>query len=329
MIDAAIPDPRPPVGSWWRDLGTTGIRVPAICLGAAPLGGMPDKYGDDIGDEAAVALVRSAFRSPFRFIDTSNGYSEGRSERRIGLAVRAEGGLPDGCLIATKTDARDGDYSGERVRASVAESLERLGVDHLPLLYLHDPEFHDEGVLTAPGGAVDALVALRSEGLVDRIGLAGGDVNVMRRFLDLGVFDVFLTHNRWTLVDGSAGELIGSCAERGIAVVNAAVFGGGILGRPGSRERYGYRPLRPQVAAAIAAMDVACRRFGVSLATAALQFSLRDSRVHSTVVGVSRENRLPELAGQASATVPDELWQELESLRPDPRYWLDPVGALQ
>jgi len=328
MTDDFLPEPQLAVGSWWRDLGRTGIRVPAICLGAAPLGGVPDKYGDDIGESAAVALVRSSFRSPFRFLDTSNGYSGGRSEQRIGIAVREEGGLPHNCLIATKADALDGDYSGARVRASVAESLDRLGLDRLPLLYLHDPEYHDEATLTAPGGAVETLVALKDEGLVDRIGVAGGEVSVMSRFLDLDVFDVFLTHNRWTLVDGSAGELIRHGTEMGVAVVNAAVFGGGILARPAAGGRYGYRPLRPQVATAIAAMDAACRRAGTSLATAALQFSLRDSRIHSTVVGVSTTGRLRELADQASASVPDELWEELETLRPLPEYWLDGKGAM-
>ena len=326
-----IPDttgPSLPRGTWWRELGGTGLTVPAICLGAAPLGGMPDKYGEDIGDAAATALVLAAFASPFRFIDTSNGYSDGRSEERIGRAIAEAGGLPDGCLVVTKTDARDGDYSGDRVRRSVEESLDRLGLDRLPLLYLHDPEYHDADALVGRGGAVETLVALRDEGVVDHIGLAGGDVRVMRRFLDLGVFEVLLTHNRWTLVDGSAGGLIDLCAARGIAVVNAAVFGGGILGRPDAGgTRYGYRPLREPVAEAIRAMAAACRRADVPLATAVLQFSLRDDRVHSTVVGVSRPERLTELAAQASATVPDELWEELASLRPSPEHWIDAGGA--
>ncbi|SEQ97193.1 aldo/keto reductase [Microlunatus flavus] len=321
-------DPQLAVGSWRRALGATGLQVSAVCIGAAPLGGMPAKYGTDITDDQAVDLVRAVLGSPFRFLDTSNGYSEGRSEARIGRAVRLAGGVPDDFLLATKVDAKDGDYSGDRVRRSAEESLERLGVDHLPLLHLHDPEHHDAAALTGPGGAVEALVALRDEGVVDHLGLAGGDVSVMDRYLDLGVFEVLLTHNRWTLVDGSAGPLLERCAADGVGVVNAAVFGGGVLARPEAGiTRYAYRPVRPATAAAVAAMAAACRRAGTTLGTAALQHSLRDPRVDSTVVGVSRPDRLASLLEQAVEPLPDALWEELAELRPSPEHWIDVEGS--
>jgi D-threo-aldose 1-dehydrogenase len=321
-------EPQLPLGPWSRPLGGTGLSVSAICIGAAPLGGMPDKYGTDISDREAADLVRAVLESPMRFLDTSNGYSDGRSEQRIGHAVRESGGLPAGFVLATKVDAKDGDYSGDRVRRSVDESLGRLGVDHLPLLYLHDPEHHDEAVLTARGGAVETLVALRDEGIVDHLGLAGGDVSVMDRYLDLGVFEVLLTHNRWTLVDGSAQSLLERCAAAGIGLVNAAVFGGGVLARPeAGGTTYGYRPLRPATATAIRAMSDACRRAGTTLAAAALQFSLRDARISSTVVGVSRPDRLVSLVEQAVEPVPDALWDELLALRPSPEHWIDVRGT--
>lgn len=322
------PEPQLPVGSWSRVLGGTGLVVSAVCVGAAPLGGMPDKYGTDISDREATDLVRAVLDSPFRFLDTANGYSDGRSEQRIGRAVRESGGLPNGFVLATKVDAKDGDYSGDRVRRSLEESLQRLGVDRLPLLYLHDPEYHDEAALTGPGGAVEALVALRDEGIVDHLGLAGGEVSVMDRYLDLGVFEVLLTHNRWTLVDGSAEPLLDRCAAAGVGVVNAAVFGGGVLARPeAGSARYGYRPLQPRTAAAIGAMSEACRRAGTTLAAAALQLSLRDDRVGSTVVGVSHPDRLTSLVQHAVEPLPDVLWDELVALRPPPENWIDARGT--
>src|SRR5690606_38766569 len=106
--------------------------------------------------------------------------------------------LPDGFVLATKADADPvtGDFSGERVRRSVEESLERLGLDHVPLMYLHDPEFHitfEQAM--APGGPVEALIALREEGVIGHIGIAGGPIDLMRRYVRTGVFEVVLSHN--------------------------------------------------------------------------------------------------------------------------------------
>ncbi len=100
------------------------------------------------------------------------------------------------------------------MRASVAESKQRLGLDHLPLVYLHDPEYHDFDELSAPGGAVDTLMELRDEGEIGHVGLAGGTVQEMSRYLDLGGFEVLLVHNRWTLVDRSADRPAGSKPTR-------------------------------------------------------------------------------------------------------------------
>jgi D-threo-aldose 1-dehydrogenase len=312
-----------------RPLGTTGLTVSALCLGGAPLGSMPENFGYEVAAADAVELVQEVLRSPVRFLDTANGYSGGESERRIGAGIAAFGGLPGDVVVATKVDARDGDYSGQRVRASVAESRERLGLPFLPLVHLHDPEFHPWEVMTAPGGAVDALVALKESGEVGSIGLAGGHAPTMARYLRLGVFDVLLVHNRWTLVDRSAGELVEEAAERGVPVLNAAVYGGGLLARQqgGGAEDgsavYGYRPAHPATVRAVRAMREACARHGTDLATAALQFSLREPLVASTVVGLSRPGRLEQTLRSAAAPLPEQLWDELAQLLPGPEAWLD------
>ena len=163
---------------------------------------MPRLYGRDVSSDEGVATAYAVLQSPIRFIDTSNGYSDSESERRIGEAIAASGGLPDRFVVATKVDARGRDYSGDRVRASVAESRERLGLDYLPLVHLHDPENFDFDEIVAPGGAVDALVGLKEAGQVGSIGLAAAPSRRWR-YLALGVFDVLLVHNRWTLLDRS------------------------------------------------------------------------------------------------------------------------------
>ncbi|MBO9554599.1 aldo/keto reductase [Cellulomonas sp.] len=309
---------------WIRPLGATGLQVSAVCLGGGPLGSMPRLFGRDTPAEDGIATVLAALDSPIRFIDTSNGYSEGESERRIGEALARAGGLPDDVVLATKVDPQGSDYSGDRVRASVEESRERLGLDHLPLVHLHDPEFHDFAELSAPGGAVDTLVRLREEGTVGKIGLAGGRVQEIAKYLDLGVFDVLLVHNRWTLLDRSAGPLIEEALRQGMGVLNAAVYGGGILAsQDGGPTTYGYRPAPPEVLDAVEQMRRVCAAYGTDIATAALQFSLRDERIASTIVGMSRPQRIAETVDAATTAVPDAMWPELEALLPPAHVWLD------
>jgi D-threo-aldose 1-dehydrogenase len=308
---------------WLRPFGRTGITVSAICMGGSQLGSMPELFGYEVTEKDAIGLVRRVLDSPIRFLDTSNGYGGGRSEERIGRAVRDHGGLPADFVISTKVDALDGDYSGERARTSVRESMERLGIGRLPIVFLHDPEFHAFEVITEPGGAVDVLVELRDAGEVGHIGVAGGDTREISRYVDLGVFEAVLVHNRWTLVDRSAGPLFQRAAEEEMAVVNAAVYGGGLLTASGGNGNYAYRPAAPAVCDAAAAMSEVCRRWGTDLATAALQFSLRDPRITATVTGFTKQSTLARTLDAAEVELPDAFWEELESLVPDPGHWLD------
>jgi D-threo-aldose 1-dehydrogenase len=309
---------------WVRTLGSTGLQVTAVCVGGGPLGSMPEAFGYDVPRDEAVSLVEAVLASPIRVLDTSNGYSNGESERRIGLGIARFGGLPPDVLVVTKVDPRDGDFSGRRVRESVRESRERLDIDTLPLVHLHDPEFYDWDDLTSPGGAVDTLVRLREEGIITHIGVAGGDTGVLSRYLDLGVFEAVLVHNRLTVVDRSAEELVERAAAQGLGVINAAVYGGGILANPwGGSTQYGYREASPATLEAVRGMAELCRRWGTDLATAALQFSLRDPRVHVTVVGISKRRRLDGLLEAAGVELGREFWDELETLVPGAENWLD------
>ena len=317
-------DPSVTTRDWLRPLGNTGLIVSAVGAGGSPIGSMPEAFGYDVPAEQAITLVTEILRSPIRLIDTSNGYSDGESERRIGEGIRRVGGLPDGYWIATKVDGKDGDYSARRVRRSVEESAERLGLDHFPLVYLHDPEYALDQGLDSPGGGVEELVKLRDEGVIDHLGLAGGDVNVMHRFLDLDVFEVLLTHNRYSLVDRSADELITRAADAGLGVVNAAYLGGGMLANPHGATKYGYRPAPEATKAAALALDALCREWGTDLATAALHFSLRDPRIHMSVVGISKSERLDSLAKSLAVSLPQEFWDAAEALLPDPSNWLEP-----
>ncbi|UQN28781.1 aldo/keto reductase [Brachybacterium kimchii] len=287
---------------------------------------MPAVLGYEVPSDRAVDLVERVLTSPVGVIDTSNGYNDGESERRIGRAL-ANIGPASGTLVVTKVDAERRDYSGDRVRASVRESQERLGMDHLPLVHLHDPEFHDFDDLSGPGGAVRTLLQLKEEGVIGAIGVAGGHAPTISRYVELGVFDALLVHNRLTLVDRSAERLFERAASRGMAVFNAGIYGGGILASPeAGRSTYAYRPASPAVLEAIASMHAACIRHGIPLATAALQASLREPTVDCTLVGMSRPERLEATLRAASEPIPESLWHELDELRPSPELWIDAQG---
>jgi len=304
-----------------RALGATGWQVTPLCVGTGEIGAIP-VYGPPVPEAQAVATARRALAGPLNFVDTSNGY--GLSEMRLGLALAEIGGLPEGLLLATKVDPEDGGrFDRPRVRASVEESMGRLGLDYFPLLYLHDPERISFEEAIAPDGPVAALRELVAEGRVGHLGVAGGPVELLRRFVATEIFEVVLTHNRWTLLDRSAGPLLEDCAAAHVAVVNAAPFGGGILAKgPARVTSYAYGPASPGLLSTVAAMHSACARHGVPLASAALQHSLRDALVTSTVVGMSRPERYDAALALAAHPVPDALWPELEALTPEPSEWL-------
>jgi D-threo-aldose 1-dehydrogenase len=276
---------------------------------------MPDVYGYDVDAPRAVATLLRAFEAGFTFLDTSNEYGDGASERRIGVALREAGRRGQDVVLASKADPRRGLHvlDGDRVRESFGESVQRLGVDRLDVFYLHDPERFDFAEMTKPGGALDAMRDLKAEGLVDLIGVAGGDVTEMHRYLDTGDLDVILNHNRFTLLDRSADPLIDDCVAAAVAFVNAAPYASGMLAKPlAAQPRYQYGPPDPAVIATVAWLHDVCGLFDVPLAALALQFSIRDPRISSTVVGVSAPQRVDELARNAALEIPKDLWVAVE-----------------
>jgi D-threo-aldose 1-dehydrogenase len=305
-----------------RSLGRTGIAVTSLALGTSGLGGMPALYGYDVDAERAIATLTRALDSPIRFIDTGNGYAA--SEARVGEAIARHGGLPDDYLLQTKVDPAPGstDFSGARVRRSVEESLDRLGLDHLRILHLHDPERLSFEEAMAPDGPVEALIALRDEGVVDHLGVAGGTLGAMLALVETDIFDVVLTHSRFTLLDRSVEPLLDLARDRGLGVLNAAPFAGGLMSG-GSQPGYAYSRGDEVIRDSVAGMLDVSRRFGVPLLAAALQLSVRDERIDSTVVGMSSPARIDETLGLLDVSVPGEMWTALDEFVLPPERWLN------
>jgi D-threo-aldose 1-dehydrogenase len=137
----------------------------------------------------------------------------------------------------------------------------------------------------------------------------------MIRFVETGLFEAVITHNRYTLVNHSAEPLLDVATERGVAALNAAPYGSGILAKgPDAYARYEYKEAPPEMVEQVREMERVCREFGVPLAADALQFSLRDPRVVSTVVGLSSPERVGQTLELTAHPIPDKLWSKLDSL---------------
>jgi D-threo-aldose 1-dehydrogenase len=300
-----------------RLLGSTGLQVTPICIGAAPLGSMPDTFSYEVPEERALTTIRAIFAGPYNFLDTAASYGDGESERRIGIVLRELGGLPSGFVLATKADRslQTGVFNGAQMRRSVERSLRLLGLVQLQLVYLHDPEHISFEKAMQPNGPVEVLQQCKEEGLIAHLGVAGGPIDLMIRFVETGLFEAAISHNRFTLLNREAEPLWEVCAQRGVAALNAAPYGSGMLAKgPGAYPRYMYNQASPELLRRAGQMEEACERYGLSLAAAALQFSLKDKRIVSTIVGMTRPERLAETLRLKQLTIPDELWAELDSI---------------
>ena len=303
-----------------RTLGRTGLEVTPISVGCAPLGDMVDTFNYSVPEEQALETLRAVFRSPINFLDTAASYGDGEAERRIGLVLAAIGGVPPGFVLATKADRdlQSGDFSGDQVRRSVERSLRLMGLDRLQLCYLHDPEHTTWEAAVAPDGPVEVLTRLREEGVIEHVGVAGGPIDMEIAYVETGMFDAVITHNRYTLLNRSAAPLLDLASERGLGVLNAAPYGSGILAKgPDAYPRYAYQDAQPAMIRRAREAAELCARYDVPLAAAALQFSTRDPRVHSTIVGVSKPERVGQTLDLYGYPVPDELWPQLEALEAD------------
>jgi D-threo-aldose 1-dehydrogenase len=299
-------------------LGRTDLMVTPICFGTSGLGDMPDTYGYGVDAERANATLKAIFDSPVNFLDTSRIYGMGRSEERIGAAIRERGGLPPGFLISTKLD-RDPEtnrFDAAQARRSLEQSLKAIGLERIDVLHLHDPE-HARSLeeATSRDGALGELFRIKEEGLAKAVGLAAGVVSVMMPLMRDWDFDTMITHNRFTLLNRNADAMLDLAKSRGIAVLNAAPYASGVLAK-GSNEypRYVYQEASAEALKPVRRIEAICASYGVPPGAAALQFSMRDKRVTSTICGVTRPERVQQTLEWARFPIPEPAWRELMAL---------------
>jgi D-threo-aldose 1-dehydrogenase len=299
-------------------VGQSGVVVPRIGFGATALADMPDTYGYSVSEDRALATIRAIMAKPDGFIDTSRNYGLGKSETLIGKVVRELGGWPTGRILSTKLD-RDMNtlrFDAAQARRSVEESLSALGVERIDILHLHDPEYaSDLSDVTRRGGALDELMRMKEEGLARAVGLAAGRVDIMMPLLRDWDFDSLITHNRFTLVNRNAEPMLQLAVARGISVFNAAPYASGALAKgASSQHRYVYQVATEAMLQPIRRVEEVCVRHGIPMGAAALQFSMRDRRIASTICGVSRPERIQETLEWANWPISNDAWNELLAL---------------
>jgi D-threo-aldose 1-dehydrogenase len=298
-------------------VGQTSLEVSRISFGTSSLGHMPDTYGYDVDEERALATVRAIFEGPANLIDTARIYGFGRSERRIGAVIRERGGLPRGFLVSTKLDRNsdNGRFDGAQARWSLEASLEALGLDRIHILHIHDPEYADLAEVTGANGAVRELMRMKEEGLADAVGLAAGRVDVMMPILRDFDFDAIITHNRFTLTNRNAEPMMDFCASKGISVFNAAPYAGGVFAKGvADYPRYVYQEATDAMLDPVRRVEAVCARHKVPTGAVALQFSIRDRRVTSTICGVTRPERVRQTIEWSEWQIPQAVWDELAAL---------------
>ena len=166
-----------------------------------------------------------------------------------------------------------------------------------------------------PGGPLEVLQSFKEQGVIGHIGMSGGPIKMLIRYIETGLFSAVETHNRYTLINRSAEPLLDLCAQMGVAVVNAAPYGSGILAKgPDAYARYAYQDAPAEIIDRTRQLAAVCQEFGVPLIAAALQFSVRDPRVTTTVVGMTKPERVQQTIDLAALPIPDELWARLNAV---------------
>ncbi|MFJ5259938.1 aldo/keto reductase [Streptomyces sp. NPDC088387] len=298
----------------------------ALALGAAPLGNLFTA----VTDEQAYDTVHTAWRQGIRSFDTAPHYGLGLSERRLGAALREH--PRDAFTVSTKVGRRlepsDGtgddlangfavpatlrrvwDFSADGIRRTIEGSLERLGLDRVDTVYLHDADDHEEAAFR---DGYPALEKLRSEGVVGAIGAGMNQSEMLTRFVRDTDVDVVLCAGRYTLLDQSALDaLLPAAQERGVQVVIGGAFNSGLLADPKPGSTYNYAAAPAELLDRALRLKETAERHGTTLRAAALAFCAAHPAVPSVLVGARSAAEVEDCAEQFRTPVPAAFWQEL------------------
>jgi len=310
--------------------GKARIDVGGLSLGCAQLGNL---YRE-VSDEDARATVDAAWELGVRYFDTAPHYGLGLSERRLGAALAARPrdayvlstkvgrllepvdvveGLDDDGFVVPATHRRVWDFSRDGIRRSLSESLQRLGLDRVDIVYLHDPDDHWNEILET---GYPALAELRAEGAVAAVGAGMNQAPMLADLIRRTDVDVVMLAGRYTLLEqDSLDDLLPVCEERGAAVVAAGVFNSGLLARPHPPDdaRYDYAGAPPELVRRARAIAAVCERHGTTLPAAAIAFPLAHPAVVSVCIGARSAEQMERNAALYRESITPDLWSELKA----------------
>ena len=296
----------------------TGLEVTELSFGTSSLGSMPDTYGYEVPEERAQDTLKRFFQGPVNLLDTSRNYAMGESEKRIGRAIKENGGWPSDFILSTKIDRNMETLvlDKSRTRESIEESLKTLNVDYVDILFLHDPEYvKDINDVTKENGAMDELFKIKEEGLAKAVGLAMGKVDIMFPLLKNWDFDVMINHNRFTLLNREADKMYDYAFSKNISIFNAAPYAGGVLAKgPDNFKKITYQDVSEEKLAPAREIEKVCNKHNVDMGAAALQFSLKDKRITSSMCGVTSIESIEKNLKWAKASISTEFWDEILKL---------------
>lgn len=313
-------------------LPRAALEVTRFGLGCAQLGGL----FQPMADGEARALVDAAWELGIRYFDTAPYYGFGLSEHRLGAALRERPrgqyvvSTKVGRLLRPDPDVRPGecgwaaplpfrphyDYSHDAILRSHEDSLQRLGMDRVDILYVHDIGQVTHGAQAehywdqlTRGGGLRALARLREEGAIAAFGLGVNEWEVVTAALDECALDCVLLAGRYTLLEQASLEpLMDRCAQRGTAVVIGGPFNSGILA---GSNRFNYEDAPPDVVERVSAIAALCRQFDTPLPAAALQFPMAHPAVTAAIPGAQDAAQLRQNAHWFEQPLPAALWDAL------------------
>lgn len=290
----------------YRKLGKTGLKVSALSFGASSLGGVFRQVDESEG----VRTVREAVDLGINLIDVSPYYGLTRAETVLGKAIRE---MPrDSFLLSTKAGRygeREFDFSPDRLRRSVEESLQRLHTDYVDILFLHDIEFVPLGPVLEE--SLPALEKLKEQGKVRFIGVSGLPLKIFRTVLGAARIDAVLSYCHYSLNDDSLLELLPLIGEKGVGLVNASPLSMGLLGSRGAPD---WHPAGPGIREACARAARFCERKGSDLAKLAIQFSVSHPDIPTTLVSTGNPGNIRKNVQWAQEPIDTELLREVRKI---------------
>jgi L-galactose dehydrogenase len=287
----------------YRTLGKTGLEVSVLSYGASSLGGV----FRDINESEGIRTVHTALDLGINFIDVSPYYGLTKAETVLGKALK---GVPrERYYLATKVGrygADAFDFSARRVLASIEESLVRLGVDYIDLIQCHDIEFGSLAQVVHE--TLPALRQAQQQRKVRFVGITGLPLKIFSEVMAQAELDTILSYCRYELNDTSLEALLPALKAKGIGVINASPLGMGLLTERGAPA---WHPAPAEIKEACARAAVHCRSRGVDIAQLAIQFSVSNPDIATTLVGTANPRNIEKDIKWLESSLDQELLAEV------------------